>query len=71
VAGAKISNARNLRRLLRLGDDQRKGPSSSDNDREPYQPHGHLVWMAGGSLAEVRASDLVCFGEEKKEIESG
>ena len=28
-----------------------------ENDREPDPPHGHLVAMAGGSLAELRRSD--------------
>ena len=32
----------------------RKNDADSENDREPDQPHGHLVGMAGGSLADER-----------------
>src|SRR4029450_5175957 len=43
-----------LRHLLCLGGGRRKNEVESNNDREPDQPHGHLLgggWL-GGSLAE-------------------
>jgi hypothetical protein len=32
-----------LFRRLRLGRDRRERETDSENNREPYQPHGHLV----------------------------
>src|SRR5262245_34575960 len=37
--------------LLHLGAEQRGKQAERENDREPDLPHGHLVGMAGGSLA--------------------
>ena len=40
-----------LGHALRL-DDGRKRKADSENDREPDQPHGTSIVMAGGSLAD-------------------
>jgi len=40
---AEKSYPGNLRRLLRLHGERRKSEAESENDREPDQPHGHLV----------------------------
>src|SRR5262249_27373610 len=41
-----------LRLLLRFRSDRRQEKAECENDREPDPPHGHLVEMAGGSLAD-------------------
>jgi len=51
---------------LRLAHMRYRCETESEKNREPDQPHGHLTRMAGGSLAEVKASDLVCFSEARK-----
>jgi hypothetical protein len=42
-ATGEITYAVGLFRRLRLGRDRRERETDSENNREPYQPHGHLV----------------------------
>src|SRR4030095_16369906 len=51
-AGEEEADPWGAARALRFSGERRKRETESENDREPDPPHGHLVEMAGGSLAE-------------------